>query len=426
MNPYLKSVPLKHQIETAAFILKTKFILDGSEMGTGKSLSALLAFDIMKSKDTFATMLVVCPPGLINNWKAEITKHTTFKSCSKFKSPDWGADIFILPYTQLKHGERLFKNASFVVSDEAHYLKNMDSQRSRHFHKWMKTYSPEYFDFATGTPLKNRVPESYSMLRLWEHGPNLPKVSDKYRSYYTFCDHFCHKTESSFGTSYSGIKKAHVEELKAYIHPFTIRHPASLLNLPELRESDIVCAYDDNPGLAMAFSRFEEEGIGAEITVKRDSAVATAKFTSDYVKECLEQNSGPVVVFSDHVVPLEEMQKELSEFRVGRITGSTPMQDRQPLVDRLNSGDLDVLLGTFGAMSSGYNMTGANLMVVNDPPWIPGDYEQAKKRILRLGQTRVCRVVRVIGSKVVEKIYDTLEDKMRTINKVMEIPNATK
>jgi SNF2 family DNA or RNA helicase len=418
-NPFLISTPLPHQKETAEFILTKKFIGDFSEMGTGKSLSALLAFCHMKTLDTFATMLVVCPPGLVNNWLAEVKKHTTLKACANFNSPDWGADVFILPYTRLKLGLKLFRNATFVVPDEAHLLKNMESQRSSMFHDYVSLYPPEYLDYATGTPLKNRIPEAYSMLRLWEFGPNLPKISDKYQSFYTFCDHFCRKKTTSRGVSYGGVKKKNLQELRSYVRPFTIKHPSSVLNLPELSESSIVCSYDDNPDLATAFARFTEKGVGSDITVKRDSAVATAKFSAEYIRSALESESGPVIVFSDHVQPLEIMALELSGYRVGIINGSTPMGDRQPLVDKLNNGQLDVLLGTFGAMSAGYNMTGASLMLVNDPPWVPGDYAQAIKRIHRKGQEKICRIVRVIGSKVVETIYKVMADKTAVIEKVL-------
>lgn len=420
-NPYLVATPLPHQFGTAEFILQKKYILDASAMGTGKSLSALLAFTLMKQQDTFASMLVVCPPGLVNNWCAEVTKHTTLTVCKNFKSPNWAADIYILPYTQLKHGATLFHNSTFVIADEAHYLKNLDAQRTKLFHSLMAKHPPGYFTYASGTPIKGRVPECYSMLRLWDHGPNLPKIKDAYRSYYVFCDHFCHKKETAFGSKYEGIKNKHVAELKSYILPFTVKHSADVLNLPELTESEVVVSYEDNPELQAAFDRFTQHGVGAEITVKRDSAVATAKLTSDYIRESLEQDCGPIVVFSDHVKPLQMMAEALSEFRIGIIDGSTPMNNRQPYVDALNSGNLDILFGTFGAMSSGYNMTGANLMILNDPPWIPSDLEQAKKRIHRKGQEKVCRIVKVIGSKVVETIYKAVSSKQKTVQKVMGV-----
>jgi SNF2 family DNA or RNA helicase len=415
---FLITSPLPHQLETAGFGIKQKYIGDFSEMGTGKSLSALILITEVLKENPFAVALITCPPHLVNNWLAEVKKHTTLKASPHFKEPDLDAHIHVVPYTQLDKCEKLFSMAHILISDEGHYLKNLDAKRTRNFHNFFYKYPPQYFIYATGTPIKNRIPEIYSMLLLFSTGPNLPKILDHYKSFYTFCCRFTHVKQTNFGTKFEGMKN--VEELRRFINPFVIRHPASVLNLPELTETSVVVSYKDDPELDAAFSRFTDAGIGAEITAKRDSAVATAPFTADIALDAIESGAGPVVIFSDHVKPIEIMGLHLSKVRVGSITGATPMANRQELVDRLNKGQLDVLLCTYGAASSGFNMTGACLLLLNDPPWVPGDLDQATKRVHRLGQLKICRIVRVIGSKVVEKIYKTLDGKNKVINKVIK------
>jgi SNF2 family DNA or RNA helicase len=417
-SKYLKTVPLPHQLETVGTVLSTKYIGDFSEMGTGKSLSFLAAFCEILEKDPFAVALVVCPPYLVNNWLAEVAKHTTLKASPHFKEPALDAHIHIIPYTQLAKVEKIFRMATIIGTDEGHYLKNLGAKRTMLFHNFFNKYPPEYFVYMTGTPIKNRVPEVYSFLMLLAEGPNLPKITDSYKSYYTFCCRFTIVRETTFGTKFEGMKN--VEELKKYILPFTVKHSASVLNLPELRETDVVVSYADDPALDAAFQRFTDKGVGAEISVKRDSAVATAPFTAEYVKEAVESGNGPVVVFSDHVKPLDLMAVELSKVRTGVIHGGVPAGDRQALVDRLNRGQLDVLLCSIGAASAGYNMVGAALLVLNDPPWTPGDYDQLRKRIHRLGQLKACRIIRVVGSKTVEKIYKSLEGKNKVIAAVIQ------
>jgi SNF2 family DNA or RNA helicase len=95
------------------------------------------------------------------------------------------------------------------------------------------------------------------------------------------------------------------------------------------------------------------------------------------------------------------------------------MDKRQGYVDMFNKGQLDVLLCTFGAASTGINLTSSNLMVINDLPWEVASLEQAKKRSHRIGQTRPCRIVHVIGSSVDELILKTLNAKMKVISEVM-------
>jgi SNF2 family DNA or RNA helicase len=382
-------------------------------MGTGKSLSALAS--IIRTKEK---AVIVCPPFLVENWLNEIKKHTTLKGSPHFLKFDSKADIFIVPYTQLEKSEDVFKNTNFIVADESQYLKNLEAKRTQRFHHLFYNYTPKYFMSLSGTPLKNRIPEIYSMLLLWDKFGLKPAITDKYKSFYTFCCRFTNVVQGKYGMSYGGMKN--VEELRTYIKPNSIKHEASVLDLPELSESNVVVSYKDSPELHKAFVEFTGSKFTAEITVKVQSAVTKAIFTSNYVSEAIDSGEGPIVVFSDHRKPIEIMELELSKIRVRSITGETPMDKRQGYVDMFNKGQLDVLLCTFGAASTGINLTASNLMVINDLPWTVSEYQQAKKRSHRLGQKRPCRIVNVIGSSVDELILKTLNAKEKIVQEVIK------
>ena len=381
-------------------------------MGTGKSLSALAAIIQTKEK-----AVIVCPPFLVENWLNEISKHTTLKGSPHFLKYSSDSDIFVVPYTQLDKSEDIFRNVRFVVADESQYLKNLEAKRTQRFHYLFYKYTPAYFMALSGTPLKNRIPEIYSMLLLWDRFGVKPAITEKYKSFYTFCCRFTNVVQGKYGMSYGGMKN--VEELRTYIKPNSIKHEASVLDLPELNESNVIVAYKNNPKLHEAFLQFSGSRFSAEITVKVESATAKAVFTSNYVSEAIDSGEGPIVVFSDHRKPIEIMELELSKIRVRSITGETPMDKRQGYVDMFNKGQLDLLLCTFGAASTGINLTSSNLMVINDLPWEVASLEQAKKRSHRIGQTRPCRIVHVIGSSVDELILKTLNAKMKVISEVM-------
>lgn len=414
MSFNLKTIPLAHQNKTVEFALRHKFIGDFSQMGTGKSLSALATICRIKKR-----ALIVCPPYLVNNWLHEIHKHTDLVASPHFVKPNPADEVTVISYTQLDKCAELFKAAEVIVADEGHYLKNLHAKRTTKFHSLMLEHLPEYFLYLTGTPIQNRIPEIYSMLMLFSMGPNKPHVIDRYPSLYTFCCRFTNVKSTGFGEKFEGMKN--VPELRQYINPFCISHKSDeVLNLPELRESSVVVSYQDNPKLKEEFEKYLVDGISAGSTFKRDSAVATAPFTAQLAIEAVESGEGPVVVFSDHTKPLEIMALELSNLRVAKIDGNVPVNNRQALVDRLNRGQIDVLLCTTGSASSGLNMTGSSLILLNDPPWRPGDLAQLMKRIHRLGQTKPCRVVHVFGSKVSEYIYQALTGKQKVINKVLE------
>jgi SNF2 family DNA or RNA helicase len=409
----LKSKLLPHQEQTVSLLLSKKCIGDFSTMGTGKSLSALASIIATKEK-----AVIVCPPFLVENWLNEIKKHTTLKGSPHFLKYSNDSDIFIVPYTQLDKSEDIFKNVKFIVADESQYLKNLEAKRTQRFHQLFYKYAPRYFMSLSGTPIKNRIPEVYSMLLLWDKFGVKPAITDKYKSFYTFCCRFTNVVQGKYGMSYGGMKN--VEELRTYIKPNSIKHEASVLDLPELNESSVVVSYKDSPELHKAFSEFAGSRFSAEITVKVESASSKAVFTANYVSEAVDAGEGPIVVFSDHRKPIEIMELELSKLRVRSITGETPMDKRAYFVDMFNNGQLDVLLCTYGAASTGINLTASNLMVLNDLPWEVASLEQAKKRSHRIGQKRPCRIIHVIGSSVDDLILKTLNAKMKVISEVMK------
>jgi SNF2 family DNA or RNA helicase len=381
-------------------------------MGTGKTLSAIAAIDKLKKKS-----VVVCPPFLCENWKNEITKHSDLSVSPHFIK--WsGADVTIVPYTQIAKAEDTFKNCVFWVADEQHFLKNLEAKRTQAFHSMFYKYTPEYFMGLTGTPIKNRINELYSILLLWARWGVKPAITDKYKSYYSFCCRFTNVVQGKYGMSFGGMKN--VDELKTYLKGHSIKHEASVLNLPELMESEVIVSYREDPELEKAFNQFTGSKVSAEITVKLQSAVTKATFTANYVIEAVNAEEGPVVVFSDHRKPLEIMELELSKLRVRAITGDVSMEKRQQYVDMFNNNQLDVLLCTYGAASTGINLTASNLMIMNDLPWTVAEYEQAKKRSHRLGQKRPCRIIYVIGSTVDSMIRRTLESKTKVIKTVMQ------
>lgn len=409
----LKSKLLPHQQETVDRVLSLKCVGDWSKMGTGKTLSALASIVAVGKK-----AVIVCPPFLVENILNEISKHTTLKGSPHFIKPSADADVYVISYTQLEKAEAVFKICHFWVTDESQYLKNLDAKRTQRFHALFYKYTPEYFMMLSGTPMKNRIAETYSFLLLWAHWGVKPAITDQYKSFYVFCNRFTNVVQGKYGMSYGGSKN--VDELRTYIKPNSIKHEASVLNLPELSETSIVVSYKGNEELERAFNQFTGAKFSAEIAVKVQSATATATFTGNYVSEAIDAGEGPIVVFSDHRKPLEMMELELSTLRVRRIDGTTPMSKREEYIQLFQNNQLDVLLGTYGTLSTGCNLTASNLMVLNDPCWTVAELEQAKKRSHRMGQNRPCRIVKVLGSSVTDLIYKTLEAKTKTIERVMQ------
>lgn len=409
----LKTTLLPHQNKTVEFAIKTKFYGDFSVMGSGKSLSALATICKLGKK-----AMIVAPPYLVNNWLHEIKTHTTLKGCPHYKSFDPKSDIHVVPYTKVGQAEDVFKNVEIIIADEGQYLKNLEAKRTMDFHNLFYKYTPKYFGYLSGTPIKNRIPEIYSLLLLWSKGPNEPKIIDHYKSFYLFCCKFTMLKQTPYGSKFEGMKN--VEELRRFINPFSIRHGEEILDLPSLTEYNVVVEYTENRKLQDEWRRYLDGGANFDVRAKNEAAIRKSVFTANYVSEAVSSGLGPIVVFSDHIKPLEMIELELSKIRVRKITGEVPSSKRQEYVDMFNRNQVDVLLCSIGAASTGFNLTASSLLVFNDPSWVSTDMEQAKKRIHRIGATKPCRIINVVGSLTDEKIYKMLASKDKVINKVIK------
>lgn len=394
-----------------------KFVIDEvigcfDKPGTGKSLEILAA--ICCTLEEGQKALVVVPPHLKANWLREVEKFTYLVV---------GKDIDIYPYTQLGKKLESFEGYSFVAGDEAHYLKNMDAKRTFLFMTMLEAHRPQYFIFATGTPMGNRIPELYTFLLMMSGWSQVyPKIDAKFPTYYEFCEHFCHVKTVSYGSGmkYHGMKN--VEELRTYLKPWTIRRDAPL-NV-KMSNHTVYADYKDDPALALAWEAHASTGEvgGVDIVAKKEAAIAKAPFTAKWVHDELTNEAGPVVVFSDHREPVHIIAADLTKlgWRVAKIIGGQDMDDRDDITLAFQAGELDVIVATVGAGSTGNTWTKSNLVVVSDPPWKPDDLDQLRKRILRLSQERECRCVYVAGSRADDQIITMLKAKIKVINAVIE------
>jgi SWI/SNF-related matrix-associated actin-dependent regulator of chromatin subfamily A-like protein 1 len=406
-------------LEGADTAVRLKYMGLFDQMGLGKSVQSLMA--VIKTKKR---ALVIMPSYLTDTWKCEIASKTNLV-CSIFSNKhkyDMNAEIVLLKYSMITYAEELFKTREFIICDEIHYIKSLQTIRTKTLHGLMLKYIPEYFMGLSGTPIKNRIPEAHSFLLLLALSPTTTKkITTKYRNHYVFCCRFTNLVQQRLGyrtiTKYQGMKN--IEELREYILPYILRRTASVVDLPDLIENNIVVDYKEDKALEKVWEQYQESPT-VNITAKMESAVAKAMFTSEYVKDLVYSEEGPVVVFSDHLQPLEVMARECSDLRVKVINGSVSSDLRVEYIRQFQNGALDVLLCSIGSASTGFTMTAAKHLVFNDSSWVSTDMEQAKKRIHRIGQKEKCFIHYIVGSKIDEYIINAIRNKAKVVEKLLE------
>jgi len=120
------------------------------EMGAGKTLTALLAMKLLKK-----ATLIVAPAHVVPNWEMEQEKWDLFQSNQ--------IPFMITSYTQLATAS-LLPNTSdaLIILDEAHYIKNPTSKRTRTIRQLVATAS--HVLALTGTAMPNNTMELYALM----------------------------------------------------------------------------------------------------------------------------------------------------------------------------------------------------------------------------------------------------------------------
>lgn len=139
-----------------------------------------------------------------------------------------------------------------------------------------------------------------------------------------------------------------------------------------------------------------------------------------------KQGSHRALVFSQSRMMLDiiENMVESDGHCYVRMDGSTPIRQRQDLMDRFNA-DENVFLAllTTRVGGVGLNLIGADRVVIFDPDWNPTTDAQARERSWRVGQWRDVCVYRLITMGTVEEfIFQRQLAKMYVTDKVLRDP----
>ncbi|TPP61080.1 hypothetical protein FGIG_03314 [Fasciola gigantica] len=108
-----------------------------------------------------------------------------------------------------------------------------------------------------------------------------------------------------------------------------------------------------------------------------------------------------LLIFSQFVIVLDILEEFLryKDWRYVRLDGSTPVDERQQLIDRFNSSSIEIFLLSTRAGGLGINLTGADMVIIHDIDFNPYNDKQAEDRVHRLGQTncRLCKAADTTG-----------------------------
>jgi SWI/SNF-related matrix-associated actin-dependent regulator 1 of chromatin subfamily A len=427
-----------HQIEGVAFLLGRQRAILADDMGLGKTRQAIVALRHIAPDGPY---LVVCPASVKRNWAREIAIAAPGASTCVIErgaAPPAEHEWVIVNYDILGKHIAALGGARWagLVFDEAHYLKNHRSVRSRLARQLAdraegKAGGRQAVYLLTGTPLTNRPRDLFVLLQLAGHPLG--------RSFLSFAKRYCAAEKNDYGWQTGGA--SNIEELTVQLHGVMLRRAkGQVLSLPPKIRTWLPVqvpkgtAVRDMRKVVELLVGEKELASGSTVDERRlrgrllhaitraRQALADAKVsaTIDLVTGAVEQGE-KVIVFSCFEEPVQGLAEAFRGSAV-LLTGETPAEKRQALVDRFQQDDrIRVFVANIIAGGIGTNLTAATQVVFNDLDWVPANHWQAEDRAYRIGQARTVNVTYMVASDTIDDFVQmVLERKARLVSAIVD------
>lgn len=152
-------------------------------------------------------------------------------------------------------------------------------------------------------------------------------------------------------------------------------------------------------------------------TLSKDHVMISAKCrTLAELLPSLWRSGHRVLIFSQWTSMLDILEWALEEISLTyrRLDGSTPVAERQTIVDSFNSNtSIFACLLSTRAGGQGLNLTGADTVIIHDMDFNPQIDRQAEDRCHRIGQTKPVTIYRLVTKDTVdENVYEIAKRKL--------------
>lgn len=337
------------------------------EPGTGKTLTAL---NIISTADTDWVLFIV-PFQTKQNLKDELDKW-------EFDMPYRIVGVETLSSSDRVYLELLEEldkyKKPFIVVDESLKIKNARAKRTqRVFKLGKKSY---YRLVLNGTPISKNVMDLWAQMEFLS--PKILNMSyDEYQN--TFLDYIYHAD-----THHMEIRnQVNIDYLYSLIRPYVFDAKLNL-DIDSVQENykywiDDKTGYWEVKQEMLESPEDEQEDLFLAFTAKMQHSYAIDKGKIEAIDDILErEHHQPAIIFCKFV--------NAKEF----------LQNRYPNCKVLTYGK-----GTFGL-----NLQQYRLMIFADKTWDYAQFEQATRRIYRMGQTRDTKFYYLTGDVGLERLMD--------------------
>lgn len=377
--------------------------LNRNPMGLGKTVETIRALREANAR----SICIVAPKIVCPQWRDQIAVWWPERAqdvviLSGATSPVKRGSIVVTNYEKFLNENILNKCRVFswdaLVVDEAHRIKNMNSQRT----KAVNSIPAKWKIALTGTPILNKPNDLWSILHFldWRYSGI---------SYWNFVNYFCEVHEGFWGQEIRGLTQDPnrvdtLNKLLSYVSVY------NTLNVTQGKTTEVVKLpmsvkqrklYKDMKALVLS-ELPENANIpnGAVLTLR---VIQTTSWPGlfipgevgpkfEWIKNiCQDNPTEKFVVFTRFEKTASGLAAYLSEQNIGavQITGAIKDSEREDAKQRfIDDASVSVLIGTIAAMGQGTDglQYASHTCIFIDRDWSPEIMKQCEDRVNRYGQ----------------------------------------
>lgn len=444
-----KHEPFEAQRETASFLSmhSRAFCLNG--MGTGKTNSALWAYDYMRRTKIINKVLIVCPLSTMERTWADsvfntfphldaVVLHGTRDKRLKLLKED--VHIYIINIdglTTIKDALAKRPDIDLIVVDELALARNSSTERWKTLNTICNRQSVRRVWGMTGSPTPNAPTDAWAQCKLiTPDNASVPKYFGAFR------DRVMRQL-----TQFKWAARPEANDVIYQMMQPAIRF--SLDDCTDLPEQifitrEVEMTPEQQKAYKDMLSKLTAEYAGGQILAVNEAikanklvqiacgvaygtdgveVVIPSKPRMDVLKEVIEESEGKVIVFVPLTGALEHVAAELrKDWSVEVVHGDTSKSERDQIFSNFQRGfDPRVLVANAATMSHGLTLTAATTIVWYAPVHSNEIYEQACARVRRPGQTKTTVIVHIAGTDVERRVYKRLQDKQSMQGLLLEM-----
>ena len=433
--------PFEAQVEAAAFLSMYHRAFNNSELGTGKSLASLWAYDYLRKVGKVNKALIVSSLSTLERtWADELFRHFPHLECAvlhgsaakRKKLLALDVNVYIINHDGLEIVVDELKDRpdiDLVMLDEiAQAARNASTDRWKALNAVINKQHPRLAWGMSGTPTPNGPLDAWAQCKLLVP-ERVPPYFNRWRD----------ATMRQVGQFNWLPRDGAMETVREAMQPAIRFTRAECVDLPpmtyETRQVELTPqqskAYREmlntmrteaeNGSIlavneAVKMSKLVQIACGVAYSTAGEEVSIAASPRHRAVLDVLEEAEGKVIVFVPFVSSVNSVANAVraAGYSAEIIHGGVNKNERDRIFSAFQkSDDLRVIVAQPAAMSHGLTLTAANTIVWYAPITSNETFEQACGRISRPGQKRNTFIIMLEGTPVERRIYTRLRNKQK-------------